>query len=104
MTIDFFTQCLAAGLPEPEPEHYFARPRKWRVDFAFVEQKVAVELEGGVWTGGRHVRPKGFLNDIEKYNELALRGWVLIRCTHDMVASGEALALVERALQMREAS
>src|SRR5438309_1871690 len=71
------------GLPTPVPEFKFHPSRRWRIDWAFPEQRVALEVEGGVWTGGRHVRGSGYLKDLEKYNELAARGWRLVRTTPD---------------------
>ena len=65
----------------PRPEFQFAPPRRWRFDFAWPAFRVAVELEGGVWTRGRHVRPKGFLADVEKYNHATRLGWAVLRLT-----------------------
>lgn len=65
---------------------------------ANVVKRIAVEVEGGVWSSGRHTRPAGFLGDMEKYNELALAGWMLLRVTPQDVKSGAALELIERAL------
>ncbi|MCE5224883.1 MAG: endonuclease domain-containing protein [Porphyromonadaceae bacterium] len=67
------------NLPIPMREYMFHPKRKWRLDFAWPEFKLAVEIEGGVFTKGRHTRPKGFIGDIEKYNELTLYGWKLLR-------------------------
>jgi hypothetical protein len=36
------------------------------------------EVEGGVWTCGRHVRGRGYEGDCEKYSEAALRGWCVL--------------------------
>lgn len=94
----FAVACEAAGLPAPLKEHRFAPPRKWRIDY-FFPPDLAVELEGGAWVGGRHNRPTGYLKDVEKYNALTLAGIRLIRVTPKMVKSGEALALVEKALK-----
>lgn len=69
----------AFGLPNPISEHRFHPNRKWRIDFAFVDNKLAVEIEGGVWTKGRHTRSSGFLKDMEKYNALTELGWKLLR-------------------------
>ena len=97
-------QTRLAGLPEPAREHLFARDikRRGRIDYAWPAGGraggLAVEVEGGVWTAGRHTRPSGYLRDLEKYNELALRGWLLLRVTYDMIADGSALALILRAL------
>lgn len=62
-------------------EYQFAAPRLWRFDFAFIADLVALEVEGGVWTKGRHTRGSGFLKDIEKYNTATVMGWRVIRCT-----------------------
>lgn len=62
-----------------EREYRFAPPRRWRFDVAFVRAKVAVELEGGVWSRGRHTRPKGYRADCEKYNAAQLLGWKVLR-------------------------
>jgi hypothetical protein len=91
-------QLRMAGLPDPVEEFRFAPPRRWRFDLAWPERKLAVEVEGGVWTGGRHTRPAGYLKDIEKYNEASILGWRLVRITPAMIKSGEALTLIERAL------
>lgn len=88
----------AAGLPQPVREYVFAPPRRWRYDFAWPEHRLAVEVEGGSWVGGRHVRPKAFEADCEKYAEATLLGWRVLRVTGAMVEDGRALALVQRAL------
>jgi hypothetical protein len=87
----------AAGLPPPEREHRFALPRRWRFDYAWPAHRLALEVEGGVWTGGRHVRGRGYEADCEKYSEAALRGWRVLRVTPAMLRDGRALALLERA-------
>jgi len=87
----------SAGL-NPETEYRFAPPRRWKFDFAFPAQKVAIECEGGIYSGGRHVRGAGFEKDCEKYNAASLDGWRLLRFTAQMINSGEALAQIEQAL------
>ena len=61
-----------------EKEHRFHPVRKWRFDY-FHRSGVAIELEGGIYTGGRHTRGAGFLKDMEKYNEAASRGILVFR-------------------------
>ena len=74
-----FTGC------EIKPEHSFFPGRKWRLDFAIVDLKIGIEIEGGVWANGRHTRGKGFIEDMEKYNAAATLGWVILRFTpHDL--------------------
>ena len=65
--------------PRLEREHRFCPTRKWRFDYAHVPTHLAFELEGGVWTRGRHLRPTGFIKDCEKYNEALLLGWRVFR-------------------------
>jgi very-short-patch-repair endonuclease len=79
-------------------EYRFAPPRRWRIDFACPDHQLAVEVEGGVWVTGRHVRPSGFIKDIEKYNHLTLLGWRLLRVIPDMIVNGEALNLIQSCL------
>lgn len=73
----------AAGIQRPIPEYRFHEIRKWRFDFAWPYQKLAVEIEGGIWGGrrgrGRHVRGKGYLADMEKYRMAEMMGWHVLR-------------------------
>jgi very-short-patch-repair endonuclease len=91
-------QLHAWGLPEPVRELVFAPPRRWRLDFAWPEARVAVEVDGGTWTGGRHVRGAGIEADCAKFSEAAVLGWRVLRVTGDMVRHGQAADLVRRAL------
>ena len=70
---------------EPVTEHRFHETRRWRFDLALPEHKIAVEQEGGIWIQGRHTRGKGFLGDMEKYNEAAIRGWLVLRFTPEEI-------------------
>jgi len=94
----FDLQVRALELPLIRREYRFAPPRRWRFDFAFVGQ-VAVEIQGGTWSGGRHVRGKGYEADCEKRNEATLLGWRVLYFTPRMVADGTAIATLERALE-----
>lgn len=95
-------QVSAARLPEPVREYRFAPPRRWRFDLAWPAHKVAVEVDGGTWVGGRHSTGAGFERDAEKLNEAALLDWMVLRVTPRMVDDGRALALVERAIAAQE--
>jgi very-short-patch-repair endonuclease len=94
----FAVQLRATGAPAPEREYRFAPPRRWRFDFAWRFARLAVEIEGGAWTRGRHTRGDGFTRDLEKYNEAVLAGWRVLRFTAAHVRSGYALAATRRAL------
>lgn len=65
----------------PVREYQFAENRGWRFDFAWPDLKVAVEVEGGVWSQGRHTRGQGFIDDCEKYSAAAEFGWLVLRYT-----------------------
>lgn len=86
------------NIPLPHIEYYFHEVRKWRIDFAWPEKKVAVEIEGGIWSGGRHVRPQGYIKDMEKYNSLVLHGWLLLRFTPNEID----FDLIKNAIKYRE--
>lgn len=81
--------CNAAGLPPPIPEYQFHPVRKWRFDYAWPLRQFYVEIEGGVWTQGRHTRGKGFMGDMAKYNAATLLGWRGLRYTPDQL--GQAI-------------
>jgi len=91
-------QCERLGL-HPVKEYRFHPTRLWRFDVAFPEQRVAVECDGGVWSGGRHVRGGGYIADCEKLAEAAILGWRVLRVPTQWVKSGAALGYVERALR-----
>ena len=65
----------AAGLGGYVREYRFHPKRRWRFDFAWVEAKVALEFNGGVFKYGRHNRALGYLGDLEKLNTAQSLGW-----------------------------
>lgn len=83
--------CKTDGLPMPVPEYRFDESRRWRFDYAWPEHKIALEIEGGVFTRGRHTRPSGFLKDMEKYNRAAQLGYRVFRCTPNSIHTGMQL-------------
>lgn len=70
---------------DPETEYRFHPKRKWRFDFAFPEQKVAIEIEGGTFAKSRHTTGTGYEKDCEKYNTAILNGWRVFRFTGRMI-------------------
>lgn len=92
------------GLSSFTVEYLFHATRKWRFDFAFVAEKVAVEYDGGIFDNGPsgHTSVSGIMRDIEKINEAQLAGWLVIRVTPQSVANGTALRYAKRALKSRE--
>lgn len=98
-------QLQSSKLPVAEREYRFADAalgRKWRFDFAWPEYHIAVEIDGGTWSGGRHVRGSGARSDSEKFSTAAALGWRVIRLTTEMVEDGSGLMLIEAAFGQGE--
>ena len=80
-------------------EYKFHPKRRWRLDFAWVDKKIGVEVEGGIWLPrSGHNTGVGISRDVEKGNALTLLGWKLIRVTGKMIKNGEALNIIESIL------
>lgn len=95
--VDLFCQIAKQSLGvDVEKEYKFHLTRRWRFDYAIPDHKIALEVEGGAWTGGRHTRPKGFLGDIEKYNTATCMGWRIVRCTPEQLLTTETLQMIKK--------
>lgn len=82
------------------PEFRFDSTNRYRFDFANLKLKIAVEIEGGVWSGGGHTRGKGYIKDMAKYNLAQLKGWMVLRYTYgqeDLITND-----IKRAVEIRE--
>lgn len=105
----FYAMLQNAGLPVPVREHKFNElvlsktgvPRKWRFDYAWLNEKVALEVEGGVFTRGRHTRGKGFMDDLEKYEAARLQGWVVIKCVPRTLITIKTLDMIREGLRLQ---
>ena len=93
------TQCIQLGLIVPFREMPFHPERKWRFDLAWPARCLAVEVDGGAWVGGRHVRGLGVEKDCEKFAEAMLLGWRVLRVTPNQIKSGKAIAWLEKLLK-----
>ncbi len=93
--------CRSCSAPGTGRLHEYDRGRKWRVDFAWPEQRLIVECEGINFSvqGGRHQTGAGFAADLEKYAALELAGWTVLRVGQRQITSGVALSLIEKALR-----
>lgn len=81
----FFALLKEYDLPIPTKELKFHPSRRWRFDYSWDDVGLAVEQEGGIFTGGRHSRGQGMVNDMEKYNAAAELGWVVLRYTPQQI-------------------
>lgn len=105
----FAAMLRQARLPLPVAEHRFdtrpadktARPkipRGWRWDFCWPEAKLALECQGGVWSGGKHGRGSGVVKDMDKTSEGAAQGWRVIQVTPDALCTATTIDRIRRAL------
>jgi hypothetical protein len=93
-------------------EAQFHPTRKWRFDFLLYRWegtgllaariaeplRIAVEIEGAIWSRGRHTRGKGYQADLDKYNAATMMGYRVLRfSTHD-VLTGRAKAFLKEHL------
>lgn len=102
----------AAGIPPAQREYRFAavavglgpglRARlsaaglqDWRFDFAWPSARVAIEVDGAVWTAGRHTRGGGYESDARKGNAAIDMGWSVYHVTSSMLRTGEASRLLD---------
>ena len=79
----FADQARRLRLPPWVEEHRFALSigRQWRFDFAWPDRMLAVEIDGGAFSGGRHTRGAGFVEDCRKLTAATLLGWRVLRFT-----------------------
>jgi very-short-patch-repair endonuclease len=61
--------------------------------------RIAVEIEGAVYTQGRHTRGAGYLKDCEKYNEAQMLGWTVLR--YSTSQTGAMMRDIERMVKER---
>ncbi len=87
------------GIPEPLYELQFAAPRRWRMDLAWiVPTRLCLEVQGGIFSGGAHVRGAHLLREFEKLNEAAAMGFRVLFVTPDQLCTAPTADLVRRCL------
>lgn len=89
-----FLRMLTLLDPAWVAEFRFHQTRRWRFDAAHPGKLLAIEIDGGIWTGGRHSRGKGMLADFEKSNQAVALGWQILHFTPQQVGNGEAYRFV----------
>ncbi len=89
------------GLPAPVPELKFHPTRKWRFDYAWPAHRLALEVDGGIWTQGRHTRGAGWLADSEKLNAAASMGWRMLRVTPAQLCAVETVEMIRSAMEIQ---
>ena len=82
-------------------EYRFYEKRRWRFDYANIEKKIAIEIEGGAWSGGRHTRGKGFIGDMEKYNMAVAECWAVLRFTPSQMKESKTYEFIKMVIEKR---
>lgn len=95
----FFGALRRAGLPIPDHEFRFHGVRRWRFDYSWPGQKLALEVDGGLYVQGRHSRGAGAEADHEKLNHAAALGWRVLRTTPRKLTKPTTIALIRLALE-----
>ena len=88
-------------IPPPCFEHRFCPGRKWRIDIAWPEKKVALEVQGGIWIFGRHSRGAAMLKEWEKLTTLAAMGWRVLYCQPKDIYAPELVVFIKQALEQK---
>ena len=89
------------GLPAPKLELVFHPTRLWRFDFCWPEQMVALEVQGGIWTHGRHTRGAALKLEHEKLNAAAGLGWRVLYCEPRAVCTEALVRQLRAALEYK---
>lgn len=93
---DFMVDLMALGYPKPEFEYKFHPTRRFKFDLAWPDERLALEIDGGTWTGGRHTSGAGYERDCIKLAEAMILGWDVVRVTMSMIRDGTASDLMGR--------
>lgn len=89
---------LKAAKIDHQREVMLIPERKFRTDV--LVGKLAIEVDGATWIGGRHARGYGIQADCEKQNLLICLGYRPMRFTSKMVRDGTALRMIEQAMRV----
>lgn len=107
---------IDAGLPRPEREVQLIPKRRFKWDFVWEDERLAVEIQGGLHGTGApcrvckqrkpsgHTSAEGIQRDMEKNNLALLHGWVVLQFSaRDLSDRGNALEVLAAALRQRRA-
>ena len=100
LAADFARIWQMLGGAELATEHRFHEERRWRFDFAHLPTKTAIEINGGIWSGGRHIRGAGYLRDREKVNAAQMLGWKVFELGTGQVTPANVQAIIEHVTEV----
>lgn len=94
-------QSVKLAVPEPQVEVFDAGGFVARVDFAYVDLRIAIQLDGKEF----HLTPEAFEHDREQRARLRAAGWIVLEFTWDMVVRRPEYVVqaLRQALQSRRA-
>jgi hypothetical protein len=90
-----------AGLPQPQYGARILSNKRQHVDLAWLPQRIAVEVQGGIWQKSGHTTGNGLMRDYKKVNELQLMGWRVFLFSAEMIYNGEAINTIAEALRWK---
>lgn len=113
------TQIRALGLPEPVSEYRMfaeiagtgkglrARLKEkgfkdYRFDFAWPQFRLALEINGSIWTKGGHSSGRGLIRDYDKINQAQMQKWDVLIFTTEQVMNGEAIVTLKNMIGICE--
>jgi very-short-patch-repair endonuclease len=95
----FAAQLDACGLTGYVREYQAIPARKFRFDFAVIDERLLIEVQGGTFSGGAHGRGIGIHRDYEKGNLAVQHKWRVLQFDTKQVKSGEAVAFTVEILR-----
>jgi very-short-patch-repair endonuclease len=97
----FWRLLVRSGLPRPVRQHEVLDAGRFvaRVDMAYPEARVGIEVDGYRWHSGK----KAWAHDLARRNRLTALGWCVLHITHDDLGRrpGEVVAHLRRVLEGR---
>jgi hypothetical protein len=95
----YFVEC---GLPKPEFEFRFLTERRFRFDIAWPQNKIYVEVCGGLWIPiSGHKSGVSIKRDYEKANLAAINGWIGLHVEPKQVCMMETVENIKQLFSVR---
>lgn len=71
-------------------QYKFSNIRKFRADFAHIESKTLIEIQGGIWSNAKsgHNSGTGLERDFDKICQAQMEGWSIFLLSSNMINKG----------------
>ena len=99
LNAEFELLLRAEGIGEFVREYPAIAGRRFRFDFAWPDDRVLLEIQGGTWVKSGHTTGQGIRRDCEKSNLAQLQDWTCLHFTAGMIDDGTAMKHVKLALE-----